>query len=196
MRAGFASRVLAWIIDLAGLRIMFLVASEEVFVGAFQLLSGSDVLSSQTDSVGVGLLRQLAVGGVIGLVAIGAMSASLRILGATPGQRLVGLLSLDSEGRDRLEWSQAVGRSFMLYGPFVAMLIVPAQFAAFIPSFIPDEDMAWAHLVPWVVRAGAIAWYLFLFTTTRNDEDGRGFHDLASRSIVVQVTAKSTADDG
>jgi uncharacterized RDD family membrane protein YckC len=195
MGAGFASRVLAWIIDLAGLRILFLVASEEVFVGAFQLLSGSDVLSSQTDSVGVGLLRQLAVGGVIGLVAIGAMSASLRILGATPGQRLVGLLTLDSEGRD-LEWSQAVGRSLMLYGPFVAMLIVPAQFAAFIPSFMPDEDMAWAHLVPWVVRAGAIAWYLFLFTTTRNDEDGRGFHDLASRSIVVQVTAKSTADDG
>ena len=179
--AEFAPRVLAWFIDLAAISILHGIVSQEIVgPGFYFLLNG---LASQTDSPLV-LIWQIIVVGAIEVAAIVLLLVGfLRTLRATPGQRLVGLLTVTSGAGQRLPWLQAVGRCLMLYGPWVAILALPPFFASGLAS-----EYDWVITMPWAIRVAALLWYVALAVTSRAP-GGRGFHDLASRSVVVRRAA-------
>ncbi|HET6744310.1 MAG TPA: RDD family protein [Candidatus Limnocylindria bacterium] len=184
--ADFATRALAWLIDLAALWIAFTFLNTQLASVFFNLAFGDvGLLRSQTDSVVVYVWQTLAVGIAFGLVGLFLMAVSLRTLMGTPGQTILGLLTADSESGTGLGWPQAIGRSAMLYGPWVVVLAVPTYLADQFAGAL-GADIDWVYVLPWVVRVAAIAWFAFLVVTVRNDPDGRGFHDLASRSMVVE----------
>jgi hypothetical protein len=66
------------------------------------------------------------------------------------------------------------------------VLAVPTYLGDQFASGALEADIGWVYVLPWVVRLAAMAWFAFLVVTVRNDPEGRGFHDLASRSLVVE----------
>ena len=110
--------------------------------------------------------------------------AFLRTLRATPGQQLVGLLTVTSESGLALPLPRAAGRAVLCFGPWIAILVVPQYLGSQFVVTYPEGQFAWMDALPWLVRIGAVVWYFGLAMTARS-ADGRGFHDLASRSVVV-----------
>ena len=182
-----ATRVLAWLIDIAALWVAYTFVNFDAAGVVYRLVFGSDgLLGSQTDSVLAYLWQVAAFGVVVGLIGLFLMALSLRTLMGTPGQTILGLLAADSETGMHLRWPQAIGRSAMLYGPWLAALALPTYLGDQIAPFALSADIGWIYVLPWAVRVAATAWFAFLLVTVRNDPEGRGFHDLASRSVVVE----------
>jgi hypothetical protein len=180
-------RFLAWLIDLAAISIIHSIVSQEIVGPGFYFLFTTDGnLGPTTDAFLVQVWRILAVGAVELLLVVGLFAAFIRTLRATPGQRLSGLLTVTSEGGLQLSWGQAVGRCLMLYGPWVAILALPPFLAVGLDTFDPAGELAWVSALPWLVRAAALVWYLALAIASSRPPDERGFHDLATRSVVVR----------
>jgi hypothetical protein len=181
-RAEFAPRLLAWFIDLAGIYVFGNIIGQLLYPVLYVLLQND--LTSQADSPINFIWKTLAIGAVEVALIVALEAFFLRAMGATPGQRLVGLLTVTSESGLALPLSRAVGRAFMLFGPFVAILVVPSALGSQLDVLYSDGEFAWVKALPWVLRVASLVWYVALAFTTRA-EDGRGFHDLASRSVVV-----------
>lgn len=172
-------------IDLAGLWVFYSVIGSELVGIASNFILSDWSLSSTADSLTVQLWRFLGIGGLFGAIGLFIVAAFLRTLRATPGQRLIGVLTVDSGSGVRLGWPQALGRSLMLYGPWMAILVVPPQFVFGFDILDLEPTLGWVPALPWVIRALALGWYAVLVATTSSAADGRGFHDLSSRSVVV-----------
>ena len=181
--AEFAPRLLAWFLDVAGISVLLeVVSSQFIYPVLYELLFST--LGSQTDS---GIIYVWTILG-IGILELGLIVAFeivfLQTLRATPGQRLVGLMTVTSESGISLPLSRAVGRAFMLFGPFVAIMVIPPNLGTQLDT-TAEVGFAWVKVLPWVVRIVALLWYFALAASVRAP-DGRGFHDLASRSVVVR----------
>jgi uncharacterized RDD family membrane protein YckC len=184
--AEFMPRVLAWLIDLAGISFGLLAIGQFVGPGYNILFNG---LGLQTDSPIVLVWRVLAIGAVeLGMI-LAVEVAFLRTIGATPGQRLVGLRTVASESELSLPWPRAVGRAALLFGPWIAVLVVPATLGVQLDVMDEAGKYAWVDVLPALLRVVAVGWYLVLALSVVRAPDGRGFHDLASRSVVVQQNA-------
>jgi hypothetical protein len=175
-------RVLAWLVDLAGISFV-LGAISQFIVPGYDFLFND--LGSTTDGPIMYVWRVLGIGGVELALVIGLEVAFLRAVGATPGQRLVGLLTVTSESGSILPWSRALGRAALLFGPWIAVLVVPATLGAQLDVIDEAGQFGWVIALPWIVRVVSIVLYVALATSVMRAPDGRGFHDLASRSVVV-----------
>jgi len=183
--AEFMPRFLAWLIDLALISFVWGAINQLISPG-YSLLFND--LGSQTDGPIIYLWRILAVGVVELALILTLEVVFLRTLRATPGQRLVGLLTVTSESGLGLPWPRAVGRAVLCFGPWIAILIVPSGLGAQLDVLYTEGQFAWVDTLPLQVRVVAVVWYIGLAISTRSP-DSRGFHDLASRSVVVRRAA-------
>ena len=180
--AEFTPRLLSWLIDLAGIEFVHAAIIQLVGPGYNVLFND---LGSQADGPIVYVWRVLALG-LVELSAILALEVVfLRTLGATPGQRLVGLLTVSSESGLVLPWPHAVGRAVLSFVPWIAILVIPSTLGAQLDVIYEEGQFAWVNALPLAVRALAVLWYGALALSMMRAPDGRGFHDLASRSVVV-----------
>jgi uncharacterized RDD family membrane protein YckC len=176
-------RFLAWLIDLAG--ITFMLGAIGQFVGPPVSFVFND-LGSQTDGPSSVVWRVLALGVFELAVILATEVVFLRTINATPGQRLVGLRTIASESELGLPWPGALGRAALLFGPWIATLVLPTSFSVQLHVFDEAGEFAWAFALPGVAQIVAVVLYVALAVSVMRAPDGRGFHDLASRSVVVR----------
>ena len=184
--AEFLPRLLGWLIDLAG--ISFMLGAISQFIGPPVSVVFSE-LGSQTDGLNFVVWRVLVLGAVELAVILAMEVVFLRTIHATPGQRLVELRTIASESDLGLPWPRALGRAALLFGPWIATLVLPTSFSVQIHVFDEAGEFAWAYAFPWVAQVVAVVSWVALAVSTRRAPDGRGFHDLASRSVVVRSPA-------
>ena len=181
-------RVLAWILDAVVAYVFAELIHEQVTALLGVVGYGAAGITGSPDDAYTWVQRHYLVNTLIfagaSLLLVGAFFVSfLRVLKASPGQRLVGLLSVESESGSRLATSAAILRFAAVLGPLTVVAATPPPI-----SLYPDPlgRVDWTALVSVAVRVGAAAWYLFLVISVLRSPNGRGFHDLATRSAVVR----------
>ena len=95
-------------------------------------------------------------------------------LKASPGQRILGMMTVQEADGSALTFNQALARFVIMFAPgYVASLasnVVPG-ILGLILSFV------------------GLAWTLYLIYTTANDPKRQGFHDHYAKSVVIKPTA-------
>ncbi|MDQ2915123.1 MAG: RDD family protein [Chloroflexota bacterium] len=93
---------------------------------------------------------------------------------ATPGQRLMGLLTVNAADGAALTWNQAMMRWAYLFGPSVVSNLFSAQTGSGLGA---------------IVGLVVLGYYIYLLYTTAQDPRRQGFHDKQAGSLVVVKTA-------
>jgi uncharacterized RDD family membrane protein YckC len=134
--------------------------------------------------------RQIATTGLLILARV-ATTAAVAIyawvaLRATPGQRAMGLITVDAGTGKTLLPGQALARYLVLFAPVLVGLDISLWFSLvqFTPPDLNDPSSLTGLLVP----AATLGWYAWLASSSWNDPRGRGVHDRIARSVVVQPT--------
>jgi uncharacterized RDD family membrane protein YckC len=151
--AAVATRVIAYIIDAIILGICGLV-----LVG---IIIG--------DTSVVGLIAKAIIYAVLGFLYFGYTWTAWR---ATPGQRILGLMTVDATSGGAMTWNQAMLRWAFLFGPSVLNSLFPVGGGL-------------GALVSLVI----LAYYIYLLYTTATDPRKQGLHDKQANSLVISKTA-------
>ena len=151
--AAVATRAIAYIIDaiilgLCGIVILGLIINDLTIVGS---------------------ITRAIIYGVLGFLYFGYTWTAWR---ATPGQRVLGLMTVDATSGAALTWNQATMRWAFLFGPSVLNSLFPVGGAL-------------GALVSLVI----FGYYIYLLYTTATDARKQGFHDKQANSLVVAKTA-------
>jgi uncharacterized RDD family membrane protein YckC len=147
--AAVATRVIAYIID-------------AIILG----LSGIVVLGLIiTDVTVVGSVTRAIIYAVLGFLYFGFTWTAWR---ASPGQRILGLMTVNAADGAALTWNQATTRWAFLFGPSV------------LNSLFPNAAGA-GGLVGLVV----FAYYIYLLYTAATDPRKQGFHDKQASTLVI-----------
>lgn len=111
---------------------------------------------------------------------------ALRLLRATPGQRLMRLMTVPASGAGRVGAGSALARVFILFAPWAA--VHSFQFAiGFDPAFLGDSpSVGLISTLPWVIRGLALAWYGVLAISIATTPSGSALHDRFTGSIVLR----------
>ena len=151
--AAVATRVIAYIIDAIILAIL----------GIFIL---GIVINDVTI---VGNIIRAVIYAVLGFLYFGYTWTAWR---ATPGQRILGLMTVNATDGAALTWNQATMRWAFLFGPSVLNSLFPVGGGL-------------GALVSLVIAA----YYVYLLYTTATDPRKQGFHDKQANSLVTTKTA-------
>ncbi len=93
---------------------------------------------------------------------------------ASPGQRMLGLMTVNEADGSALTQNQAITRYLVMFAPgYIASLA-----SSVVPGFL--------GLLLSLVGLG---WTLYLIYTTANDPKRQGFHDKYAKSVVVKPAA-------
>jgi uncharacterized RDD family membrane protein YckC len=156
--AGFGVRLVAYILD------GILLAIVESILGA--IVVGASLTSG---TLGYGSLVALAV---INLVLSGAYFIyTWTRMRASPGDRLLGLMVLNSADGSALTVNQAALRWVLLAGPGALATLGSYGFG-----------------VGALISLLVLAWYIYLAWSTATDPKRQGFHDKYVNSVVVKAT--------
>jgi uncharacterized RDD family membrane protein YckC len=156
--AGFVVRLVAYILD------GILLAIVESILGA--IVVGASLTSG---TLGYGSLVGLAV---INLVLSGAYFIyTWTRMRASPGDRLLGLMVLNSADGSALTVNQAALRWVLLAGPGALATLGSYGFG-----------------VGALISLLVLAWYIYLAWSTATDPKRQGFHDKYVNSVVVKAT--------
>ena len=150
--AAVMTRVIAYIIDAIVLAVIFFV------IGAIV----SDV------SIVGGVMRAI-IYAALGFLYFGYTWVTWR---ASPGQRALGLMTVNAADGAALTWNQATMRWAFLFGPSVLNSLFPVGGAL-------------GALVGLLV----LGYYIYLLYTTAQDPKKQGFHDKQATSLVTVKTA-------
>jgi uncharacterized RDD family membrane protein YckC len=97
-------------------------------------------------------------------------------LKASPGQRLIGLMTVNEADGAVLTFNQALARFVIMFAPgYVASLA-----STVIPGFLGL-----------LLSLAGLAWTIFLIYTTANDPKRQGFHDHYAHTVVIRPSAAS-----
>jgi uncharacterized RDD family membrane protein YckC len=151
--AAVAARAIAYIIDaiilgICGIVILGLIIPDTTIVG--------------------GITRAI-IYGVLGFLYFGYTWTAWR---ATPGQRILGLMTVNAADGAALTWSQAAMRWAYLFGPSVLNSLFPVGGAL-------------GALISLVV----LGYYIYLLYTTSTDSRKQGFHDKQASTLVITKLA-------
>lgn len=124
-----------------------------------------------SDATMVGTLIRGIIFAVLGFLYYGYSWTAWR---ATPGQRAMGLLTLNAADGAALTWNQATMRWAYLFGPSVVSNLFSAQTGA-----------GFGAIVGLVV----LGYYIYLLYTTAQDPKRQGFHDKQAGSLVTVKAA-------
>jgi uncharacterized RDD family membrane protein YckC len=94
---------------------------------------------------------------------------------ASPGQRVLGLMTVNAADGAALTWSQATMRWAYLLGPSVLSSL-------FNPDMVGGPVSALISLV-------VLGYYVYLLYTTANDPKRQGLHDKQAGSLVIMKAA-------
>lgn len=141
------------------------------------------------DAIILGISGIIVVGIIVGDVSIvgavirGILFAALGFLyygyswtawRATPGQRVMGLLTVNAADGAALTWNQAMMRWAYLFGPSVVSNLFSAQTGSGLGA---------------IIGLVVLGYYVYLLYTTAQDPKRQGFHDKQAGSLVVVKTA-------
>jgi uncharacterized RDD family membrane protein YckC len=151
--AAVATRVIAYIIDaiilgLCGIVIVGLVINDVTIVGN---------------------VTRAIIYAVLGFLYFGYTWTTWR---ASPGQRILGLMTVDATSGAALTWNGATMRWAWLFGPSVLNSLFPVGGGL-------------GALVSLVIAA----YYIYLLYTTATDPRKQGFHDKQANTLVIAKTA-------
>jgi uncharacterized RDD family membrane protein YckC len=97
-------------------------------------------------------------------------------LKASPGQRLLGMMTVSETDGSVLTFNQALARFVIMFAPgYVASLA---------STVIPG-------ILGLILSLAGLAWTIFLIYTTANDPKRQGFHDHYAHSVVIKPSAAS-----
>jgi uncharacterized RDD family membrane protein YckC len=91
---------------------------------------------------------------------------------ASPGQRILGLMTVNAADGAALTWSQATTRWAFLFGPSILNSLFPVG----------------GGLGP-IVSLIVLGYYIYLLYTTANDPRKQGFHDKQANTLVITKIA-------
>ena len=95
-------------------------------------------------------------------------------LKASPGQRLIGLMTVSESDGSTMTFNQALARFVIMFAPgYVASLA---------STVIPG-------ILGLLLSLAGLAWTIFLIYTTANDPKRQGFHDHYAHSVVIKQSA-------
>jgi uncharacterized RDD family membrane protein YckC len=153
--AAIGARVIALIIDVVILGISLYVLG--LIVG---------------DVTIVGAVTRLIIFGAIGFLYYAYSWTTSR---ASPGQRFLGLMTVNAADGAALTWNQATMRWAYLFGPSLLANL-------FNPNVVGGPVSSLIGLV-------VLGYYIWLLYTTANDPKRQGLHDKQAGSLVVVKTA-------
>lgn len=151
--AAVATRVIAYIIDaiilgICGIVILGLIISDVTIVGT---------------------ITRAIIYGILGFLYFGYTWTAWR---ATPGQRILGLMTVNDADGAALTWNQAIMRWAYLFGPSLFSSLFPVGGAL-------------GALISLIV----LGYYIYLLYTTATDARKQGFHDKQTSTLVITKTA-------
>jgi uncharacterized RDD family membrane protein YckC len=152
--ASIGARVVAYIIDAI---VLFIV----------QLVIGSIV----GDLSIVGGLVRAVIYAAIGFAYFGYTWTAWR---ASPGQRVLGLSTVNADDGSTLTWSQATKRWAYLFGPSVLNALFGTQIGGGLGA---------------IVGLIVLAYYIYLLYTAATDPRKQGFHDKQANTLVASKSA-------
>lgn len=94
---------------------------------------------------------------------------------ASPGQRMLGLMTVNETDGSALTQNQAISRYLIMFAPgYVASL----------------ASNVIGGVIGLVLSLAGLGWTIYLIYTTANDPKRQGFHDKYAHSVVVKPTAR------
>ena len=151
--AAVATRVIAYIID-------------AIILGLCGVIILGIIIS---DTTIVGNVMRTIIYAVLGFLYFGYTWTSWR---ASPGQRILGLATVDATSGSAISWNQATMRWAFLFGPSVLNNLFPVGGAL-------------GALVSLII----LAYYIYLLYTTATDARKQGFHDKQANTLVTAKAA-------
>lgn len=112
----------------------------------------------------VGSITRAIIYAVLGFLYFGYTWTAWR---ASPGQRILGLMTVDATSGAALTWNQATKRWAYLFGPSVLNSLLQFGGLSFLVSLL------------------LIAYAIFLLYTTATDPQKQGFHDKQANTLVI-----------
>jgi uncharacterized RDD family membrane protein YckC len=160
--AEMRARLIAYIIDAAILAVAYLVVITTIVIAAFV----------QGDTSIIAIASRSVLFALASLLYFGYTWTTMR---ASPGQRAMGIQTVNAADGATLTGTQAILRWAYLFGPSaLASLFTNAQQVG---------------LLSFVVNVAVIAYYIYLYRTAANDPKRQGFHDRQTGTIVVKAAA-------
>ena len=158
--AAIGQRAIAYLIDAIILSILYTLLVS--FAAVASLLRGDTGL---TDS----LLRAV----LFAVASFVYFAYTWRAMRASPGQRVLGLTTVNAADGAPLSWNQASLRWAYLYGP------------ASVATLFSNAMQAGGFLSA-IVGVAVFAYYIYLLRTTASDPRRQGFHDKQASSLVLK----------
>jgi len=115
----------------------------------------------------VGSITRAIIYAVLGFLYFGYTWTAWR---ASPGQRVLGLMTVDATSGAALTWNQATKRWAFLFGPSVLNSLLQFGGLSFFVTLL------------------LIAYGIFLLYTTATDPQKQGFHDKQANTLVIAKT--------
>ena len=173
--AGAAERLVAYLVDGVIIGILTFIAvyiSTRVFGPTLRIVTVDGLPRVTVDGTRVVINAAVAML-ITGCYFVGGWS----LLGATPGQRILGLRVLRFEGAHRLGVGQSLLRWLVMGAPFglLSAIVLPLP------------------LVAAALGVVIAIWYLILLGSTARGDRNRGLHDRAAGSVVVRDAALAEA---
>ena len=159
--AEMTTRFIAYVIDAVVLAIVYIFLISAILVAA--LIQGEGGL--------VALLSRSIIFAVVSFLYFGWGWTSWR---ATPGQRVMGLLTVNADG-STMNWNQSAMRWAYLFGP-----------SAVASLFSNSQQVG--SLLSLIITVALLVYYFYLYRTARDDPKHQGFHDKQSNTIVVKAS--------
>ena len=166
--AGIARRSLAWLVDVVLVTVLIFVAVSLLGAVVGPTVGIHPEAATLEDVVAADLGRV-----VLDTVLATALSAAYFVLpwvllGASPGQLLLGMRVRDHAGGGALPVGRALVRWILLFPPFATVSALTAG--------LP--------VLGALVWSAAVAWYLVLLVTTARSETRQGLHDRIAATVV------------
>ena len=163
--ADLTNRVIAYIIDLV---ILVIVG----FVVNLVLLTAFIATLVSTGSA-IFLLLSVVVLVINVLLAAIYFIYTWTTMKASPGQRILGLMTVSETDGSALTMNQAIARYVIMFAP--------SYIASLASTVIPG-------ILGLLLSFAGLAWTIFLIYTTANDPKRQGFHDHYAHSVVIKPT--------
>jgi uncharacterized RDD family membrane protein YckC len=151
--ASIGARVVAFIID-------------AIVLGIIQVVLGS-ILG---DTSIVGSVTRAVIYAVVGFVYFAYSWTAWR---ASPGQRILGLVTVNADDGSTLNWNQATLRWAWLFGPSVLNSLFSTQLGG----------------LGAIVSLVVLVYYIYLLYTAATDPRKQGFHDKQAGTLVAAKSA-------
>jgi uncharacterized RDD family membrane protein YckC len=123
-----------------------------------------------------GLLIFAVIAGVLSLAASAIYFVyTWTTMKASPGQRMLGLMTVNEADGSALTQNQAITRWAILSGPWIV-------------GFVFNQVYSYSIFGLLISLAG-LGWTVYLLYTTANDPKRQGFHDKYAKTVVVKPVA-------